>query len=126
MKWRAEITEEEAGRLLGERENEFKKDLRKGQKAIQIPIIETGRNKTHGADGNYISDVCLNRLENHGKCLSKINEAWERIRNGIYGICLDCEEPIPGKELRITPERGLCVFCKKSKNKNTPRKAFVY
>ncbi|MBL7154884.1 MAG: TraR/DksA C4-type zinc finger protein [Candidatus Portnoybacteria bacterium] len=111
MNWRAEITEKEAGRLLGKRENEFKKDLRRD------------RDKTHGADGNHISDVYLNRLENHGKCLEKIYDAWERIRNGTYGICLDCEESIPEKELRITPERGLCVFCKKSKNKN--RRSFV-
>lgn len=38
-------------------------------------------------------------------------EALERVREGNYGQCADCERPIPLARLQIKPEAIRCVAC---------------
>jgi DnaK suppressor protein len=47
------------------------------------------------------------------KLIAKINEALERIDNGTYGICEDCEEDISEARLKARPVTTLCIDCKK-------------
>jgi DnaK suppressor protein len=43
--------------------------------------------------------------------LRQIQEALDRLQLGEYGICLSCEEPIPGKRLEALPWAKYCVPC---------------
>ena len=43
--------------------------------------------------------------------LRQIQEALDRLQLGDYGVCLDCEEPIPAKRLRAVPWAKYCVTC---------------
>ncbi|HLN03574.1 MAG TPA: TraR/DksA family transcriptional regulator [Bryobacteraceae bacterium] len=43
--------------------------------------------------------------------LRMIEEALDRIEAGDYGVCLGCEEPIPGKRLQAVPWAKYCVTC---------------
>jgi len=45
------------------------------------------------------------------KQLKEIQEALERLKQGEYGICEDCGEPIPEQRLRLFPAAKLCVRC---------------
>jgi DnaK suppressor protein len=44
--------------------------------------------------------------------LSKINEALNRMDEGQFGTCVDCEEPIEPKRLEARPVSTLCLKCK--------------
>jgi DnaK suppressor protein len=44
--------------------------------------------------------------------LSKIDEALERMDEGTFGTCEDCEEPIEPRRLEARPVSTLCVACK--------------
>lgn len=44
--------------------------------------------------------------------LPQIEDAIKRLDYGVYGICLDCQEPIPLKRLNRLPEVEYCVSCK--------------
>jgi len=46
------------------------------------------------------------------KLIAKVKEALERIDEGSFGICEDCEEEIPKKRLEARPVTTLCVACK--------------
>ena len=46
------------------------------------------------------------------KLIGKIKEALERIENGAYGICEECEEEISHKRLNARPVTTLCIECK--------------
>ncbi len=46
------------------------------------------------------------------KLLSKIEEALERVEEGGYGICEDCDEEIGEKRLEARPVTTLCIDCK--------------
>ena len=43
--------------------------------------------------------------------LEQIDEALQRIDEGTYGLCQDCQEPIPPERLEILPYALLCVRC---------------
>jgi DnaK suppressor protein len=46
------------------------------------------------------------------KLITKVQEALERIEEGTFGICEDCEEDIPRKRLEARSVTTLCVACK--------------
>lgn len=53
------------------------------------------------------------RLEGRERrLLRKINEALQRIRDGEFGLCEICEEPIGLARLRARPVTSLCIDCK--------------
>lgn len=47
----------------------------------------------------------------HQKQLKEIQEALERLKQGDYGTCEECGEPIPIQRLRLFPAARLCVRC---------------
>jgi DnaK suppressor protein len=43
--------------------------------------------------------------------LRLVDEALDRLDAGDYGVCLECEEPIPAKRLAAVPWARYCVAC---------------
>ena len=43
--------------------------------------------------------------------LSLIDRALQRLKDGIYGECVDCGEPIAEKRLELDPSALLCIDC---------------
>ncbi|HLK65221.1 MAG TPA: TraR/DksA family transcriptional regulator [Bryobacteraceae bacterium] len=50
-------------------------------------------------------------LERDAKSLMQVGAALERIEDGEFGICLDCEEPISDKRLAAVPWAAYCLHC---------------
>lgn len=50
--------------------------------------------------------------------LQKIEEALEKVENGTFGICEDCEEPIEPKRLEARPVATLCIKCKETQERD--------
>jgi DnaK suppressor protein len=50
-------------------------------------------------------------LEREAKSLMQIGAALKRIYDGEFGICLECEEPIPPKRLAAVPWAAYCLHC---------------
>jgi DnaK suppressor protein len=48
------------------------------------------------------------------KLLREIGDALERIEQGSYGTCMDCEEPISVKRLDAVPWARYCVTCQEN------------
>lgn len=55
--------------------------------------------------------------------IPQIIAAIERIDNGTYGICFDCEEEIPRDRLLRHPHVERCVPCQKI-HENTERRLY--
>jgi DnaK suppressor protein len=51
--------------------------------------------------------------------LRQINVALARLENepDMYGLCVECEEPISDKRLDLRPYVDLCVECQQAKDK---------
>jgi len=50
-------------------------------------------------------------LELDTRSLARIAAALERIQNGDFGLCLECEEPISPKRLGAAPWAEYCLHC---------------
>jgi RNA polymerase-binding transcription factor DksA len=43
--------------------------------------------------------------------LGQVNRALARLDAGEYGLCMECEEPIPEARLKALPYATLCIQC---------------
>jgi len=55
--------------------------------------------------------IHFQRYEEAVKRLNRLKHAYRQIDTPSYGICQECEEPIPIERLRIAPESVYCVAC---------------
>jgi RNA polymerase-binding protein DksA len=49
-----------------------------------------------------------------GRLLYHIDEALARIKEGTYGVCCSCGNPIGKPRLEVVPHARLCIECKKA------------
>lgn len=71
----------------------------------RAPEFEEGAQKEHEAETlGRLGEV--QRLE-----IARIDEALERLSAGVYGTCVDCEEPIDERRLEVLPHASLCAGC---------------
>lgn len=52
------------------------------------------------------------------KELGEIEYALEKIKDGTYGICEMCEEPIGKDRLKVKPHAKHCIVCREIVEKN--------
>jgi RNA polymerase-binding transcription factor DksA len=50
-------------------------------------------------------------MESEEETLEQIEAALERIEDGVYGLCLECESRIPKARLNAIPYTPHCVKC---------------
>src|SRR5262249_2662410 len=56
-------------------------------------------------------ELMTRNLERESKLLRDIRAALERIEEGGYATCLNCEERISSKGLKAVPWASLCIDC---------------
>ena len=98
-KIKAQLTEERAvivGKLRGS-------DLSVDESETPDPVDLAVR--------NYSKNVQLAVSENESKQLALIEEALDRIEDEEYGLCVNCEEPVPPKRLAAIPWARYCLDC---------------
>ena len=64
------------------------------------------------------------RLERETKSLMQISAALQRIDTGVFGICLDCDEPISAKRLAAVPWAAYCLHCQEARDAEQSSGAF--
>jgi DnaK suppressor protein len=56
-------------------------------------------------------EFAVRTLEAEWAKLREVRAALQRIREGTYGICVECEEEISPKRLAAVPASALCIRC---------------
>ena len=64
-------------------------------------------------------DVAVQLLDRESVLARRIRAALDRIQDGSYGICLQCEEEIAPKRLKAMPWAELCIACQEQADKYT-------
>ncbi|PIR01775.1 MAG: hypothetical protein COV66_00230 [Nitrospinae bacterium CG11_big_fil_rev_8_21_14_0_20_45_15] len=59
----------------------------------------------------YTKDLRMNLGEQEWQKLKLVEAAIENIENNCYGICEECEAPIPTARLEVIPFATHCVKC---------------
>ena len=108
--------------------NVFKKQLL-SQKVLLLQGISAkmkGSPKTGDPEGGDVCDIASSdrereltlRLSERGReKLRQIEEALERVEDGSFGTCEQCEAKIPKGRLKVMPFSTTCVACKSKQEK---------
>jgi DnaK suppressor protein len=59
-------------------------------------------------------EIALRNLENESAKLREARAALRRIKEGTFGLCLDCEDDISPRRLAAVPWTPLCVRCQEA------------
>lgn len=73
--------------------------------------IDMDGDETDLIQGNMLAEMNNKLNSRAAEKLKQIEEALTRIGNQTYGLCQDCEEPIPEKRLLANPHFQTCVSC---------------
>jgi DnaK suppressor protein len=113
MEMKPELAERFRKRLLQIRE-EIVGQLR--QRGVSAQEIGQDGIQDIGDESVTISNrhLLMSLGQNERAKLMEVDEALDRIENGYFGICEECEEPIPLKRLEVMPDARYCIRCQEA------------
>jgi DnaK suppressor protein len=88
----------------------------------RTPAAEPGSKSGDWIDQSSLENDVHVRLalkQTDAKLLRAIEEAINRIDQGTYGVCMDCESHIPTARLDAVPWTRVCVECKEKQQTGT-------
>jgi DnaK suppressor protein len=109
---RAELAEEEA-RLLGELDTAAA-DMRD---LISDSTDGAGDDQADAGSNTFEREQEMALLENAKDMLFQTRHAIERLAQGRYGICENCQKPIGKGRLQAFPRATLCITCKQEEER---------
>lgn len=59
-------------------------------------------------------DFAVMQINRNSRALRDIEAALDRVNDGTYGMCGDCEEPINPRRLAAIPWATMCVRCQEN------------
>lgn len=59
-------------------------------------------------------EVAIRNLDRESKLLKEVKAALKRMDEGMFGVCLRCEEDIPEKRLKAVPWAAYCISCQEA------------
>ncbi len=93
---------------------QMRRDVLSGSgKEARGDLSSTPTHMADSASDSYDQDFTLERLSSSSETLQQIDEALERIEDGTYGCCEECQASIGPRRLRIKPYASLCIDCKR-------------
>lgn len=98
--------------LLERREQELQDTIAGLRSALARPDAGSGAavlDAVEEGDARMMASVDLEQLRRHEDELLDIRHARDRMHQGGYGRCEECDRPIPFGRLRIRPEARLCI-----------------
>jgi DnaK suppressor protein len=101
--------------------NEFQKTLKTKQAELgeilhhrEALAIETSADELDRIQQAQERDYAMGAIDRDSLRLREIRAALERIVDGSFGICLNCEEEIAAKRLAALPWTALCIVCQEA------------
>ncbi len=64
------------------------------------------------SSNSYNQEVLMNLSETQRSRVRDIDAALERMDEGVYGLCIRCEEEIAARRMEVRPFSRYCVDCK--------------
>ncbi len=101
-------------RLLLEKRREFQFDRAEAQALVPAAGGWEG-DAVDQANADAEAELQIRLRQTNGRLLRAIEEALARIRQGIYGTCEACKQPISKARLEAVPWTHLCRECKEQK-----------
>lgn len=79
------------------------------RRAVELDQTKVGR--LSRMDAMQQQEMAKASQQHRAAEMRRIEAALERIRDGDYGFCIDCGEPIAERRLEIDPAVAFCIDC---------------
>ena len=100
----------ELQQLIERRERELVDGIARRREAIAAPAAGTEvRDSVEDGDTRMQASIDLAQLQRDEAELLSLRHARDRMRQGDYGRCEECDAPIPFERLKLRPDARLCV-----------------
>ena len=99
----------ELRRRLDEREAELEGAIGELRDALANPATPEVRDSVEDGDTRNAASVSLVQLQRQEEALRELRHARDRMHQGDYGRCEECDEPIPFGRLQARPEARFCL-----------------
>jgi DnaK suppressor protein len=99
-------------RLLEDRKREILTEAERALGTLNTKAEETCADPCDRASLESDRAFLLRMRDRERKLLSKIDEAFERIDGGSYGLCEECGDQIGIERLKARPVTTVCISCK--------------
>ena len=97
---------------LEEKRRDLENQLQIGDDAAQpVSLDQQSVGRVSRVDAIQQQQMALAGREQAAGQLRQVVQALQRIDDGVYGICLRCDEPIAAARLQAQPYARLCVAC---------------
>jgi len=108
--------------------NEFKKSLiqkrehllAEARRTLETDMVispDERMDEVDQASSEYMQAFSFRLRGRERFLMGKIERALQKIDDGTYGLCEECDEPVSLKRLRARPEAQLCIQCKEAQEK---------
>src|SRR5439155_704280 len=94
------------------RKNQFEELL--SMRAQEEPDDNSGKDAGDQASSSTMSDLKRSLQDTEFQEYNRIVQALEKIKDGSYGICVDCEGLILEKRLQFYPNAERCLSCQEA------------
>lgn len=98
--------------ILGRREEALRDSLK-----LECSVDSHG-DSSDNAVGGSLAQIDSTLKEGESRELAKIVEARNRIREGTFGICEECELEIPIARTQALPYATRCINCQRESERN--------
>ena len=98
-------------RLNGDISHLADEALRKNQREASGNLSSMPIHMADIGTDNFEQEFTLSLLANEEQVLAEIASALDRIKEGTFGRCEDCQEDIPRARLKELPYTRYCVNC---------------
>jgi len=71
-------------------------------------------------------EIALGSINRHWQTLRAIEQALQRLEEGSFGVCAECERQIHPKRLQAVPWAALCLSCQEARDAEEPRDGRLY
>jgi len=104
-------------RKLSQLRNELTEQLSNSSSATEtVELDQTLQGRVSRMDAIQQQSVALSARKKAELRLRKVIAALNRMKDGDYGYCHQCDDTIPFKRLEVQPESVLCLVCQAKKD----------
>lgn len=101
---------EALSRMLHERRAEIESRMRSLREVI--PALDAGvKDAEEQSMEDFVRDMDVALMVMESETIRRIDEALQRLEDGTYGICAECDETIAEARLQALPFATLCRGC---------------
>jgi len=105
-------------RLLLEKRGELSSAMGEAESRVPAAGVLQG-DMIDQANADAEAELQIRLHQTDGRLLRAIEEAVARIRQGTYGVCAVCKQPISKARLEAVPWTRLCLDCKERERSPT-------